>query len=76
MKDLLRYLIEAIVDDREAISISEVDGEKTTIYEIKVADADVGKLIGKKGRTINAIRTVVKAATSKGSKKVMVEVLQ
>ncbi|PLX18540.1 MAG: RNA-binding protein [Candidatus Muiribacterium halophilum] len=76
MKDLLRYLIEAIVDDNEAISINEVDGEKTMIFEVKVADADVGKLIGKKGRTINAIRTVVKAATSKGSKKVMVEVLQ
>ena len=76
MKELLKYLIEAIVDDNEAISINEVDGEKTTIFEVKVADADVGKLIGKKGRTINAIRTVVKAATSKGSKKVMVEVLQ
>lgn len=76
MKDLIRYMIEAVVDEKEDININEVDGEKTKIYEVKVSDADVGKLIGKKGRTINAIRTITKAATSRQDKKVMVEVLQ
>lgn len=76
MKDLLKYMIEAVVDTKEDININEVDGEKTTIFEVKVSENDVGKLIGKRGRTINAIRTIAKAATSKEDKKVMVEVLQ
>ncbi|MGM0608632.1 MAG: KH domain-containing protein [Candidatus Muiribacteriota bacterium] len=76
MQELLKYMIEAVVDDKEGIKIKEIDGEKTTIYEVKVAEEDVGKLIGKKGRTINAIRTITKAATTKDNKKVMVEVLQ
>ncbi|MFA5478629.1 MAG: KH domain-containing protein [Candidatus Muiribacteriota bacterium] len=76
MKDLLRYMIEAIVDEKEEIHIKEVDGEKTTIYEVKVSENDVGKIIGKKGRTINAIRTIAKATANKDNKKVMVEVLQ
>ncbi|MCK9223660.1 MAG: KH domain-containing protein [Candidatus Muirbacterium halophilum] len=76
MKNLLRYIIEAVVDEKEDININEVDGEKTTIFEVKVSDSDVGKLIGKKGRTINAIRTITKAAQNKQDKKVMVEVLQ
>lgn len=76
MKELLRYMIEAVVDTKEDININEVDGEKTTIFEVKVSDSDVGKLIGKRGRTINAIRTITKAAQNKQEKKVMVEVLQ
>jgi len=76
VKNLLRYIIEAVVDEKEDININEVDGEKTTIFEVKVSDSDVGKLIGKKGRTINAIRTITKAAQNKQDKKVMVEVLQ
>jgi predicted RNA-binding protein YlqC (UPF0109 family) len=69
-------MIEAVVDTKEDININEVDGEKTTIFEVKVSDSDVGKLIGKRGRTINAIRTITKAAQNKQEKKVMVEVLQ
>jgi hypothetical protein len=76
MKELLKYIIEGIVENSDKIEINEVDGEKTVIYEIKVDDPDVGKLIGKRGRTINAIRTIAKAVKNKENKKVLIEVLQ
>ena len=75
MKDLLELLIKSIVDLPDQISISEVEGEKAVIYEIKVAESDIGKVIGKHGRIINAIRTIVRAAAVKEGKKVSIELL-
>ncbi len=77
MKDLLMFLTKAIVDLPDQVIVSEVEGEKTVIYEIKVAESDKGKVIGKHGRIINAIRTIVRAAGVKdGNKKVQVELLE
>ena len=76
MKELLSQLVTALVDHPEDVNISEINGEKTVVYELKVHPEDVGKVIGKKGRTINAIRTVMKAITVKDEKKVMLELLQ
>ncbi len=75
MKDLLSFLIKSIVDLPDEVTIAEVEGEKAVVYEIKVAESDVGKVIGKHGRIINAIRTIVRAAAVKDGKKVSIELL-
>ncbi|MDD5091983.1 MAG: KH domain-containing protein [Candidatus Wallbacteria bacterium] len=76
MEDLLRYMVKSLVDNPDQVEIKKVEGEKTIILELKVAEGDVGKVIGKHGKTINAIRTIVKSSINKESKKVMVEILQ
>jgi predicted RNA-binding protein YlqC (UPF0109 family) len=76
MKDLVEMIIKKLVDYPEEILITEVEGEKTVIYELKVNDSDVGKIIGKRGNTINAIRTLLRAVVTKEGKKVMLEILQ
>ena len=75
MKELLEYLVKAIVDVPEEVSVMEVEGEKAVVYEIKVNVSDVGKVIGKHGRIINAIRTIVRAAAVKEGKKVSIELI-
>ncbi len=62
MKDLIEYLVKALVDDPEQVSITETEGPESTTYEIRVASADLGKVIGKQGKIANALRTVAKAA--------------
>lgn len=76
MKDLVEYIAKAIVDHPEEVEVKEVEGEKSVIIELKVADADMGKVIGKQGRIANAIRTVVKAAATRDGKRVIVEIIQ
>ncbi len=75
MKDLLELLIKSIVDSPEDIRITEAEMEKTIVYEIRVNPNDVGKVIGKHGRIINAIRTIIRSATTKDGKKVTIELL-
>ena len=75
MKELLYYIVKAIVDVPEEVSVLEVEGEKAVVLEIKVAASDVGKVIGKHGRIINAIRTLVRAAAVKEGKKVSIELI-
>ena len=74
MKELVKYIVDQLVDDKSAVCIqSEVDGEVETIT-IKVAENDIGKVIGKQGRIAKAIRAVVKAAAAKEDKKVIVDI--
>ncbi len=73
--ELLEYLVCHLVDEPDAVSISEVPGRRLTVYEITVADRDRGKVIGKQGRIANAIRTVAKAAASQGNLHVAVEIV-
>jgi len=73
MKEVLTTIIESLVDDKESISIKEVEGEKNTIYEVKVADSDMGKVIGKEGRIAQSIRLIMKALAAKQNKKVSIE---
>ena len=75
MKELLELLTKSIVDSPDDVSIKEIEGEKAVVYEIKVEADDVGKVIGKHGRIINAIRTIVRAAAVKEGKKVSIELL-
>ena len=76
MKELVEVIAKALVDDPESVTVNERTEKKTTILEVRVADSDMGKVIGKQGRIAKAIRTVVKAASSKSSKKVIVDILQ
>ena len=73
MKEALEAIIRAIVSDQEAVTIKEVEGEKSIILEVKVAEGDMGKVIGREGRIAKAIRVVMKAVASKEQKRVSVE---
>ncbi|MCQ2979564.1 MAG: KH domain-containing protein [Clostridia bacterium] len=75
MKELLHFMVSSLVDNKDAVSIKQVDGEKSIVLEVKVADEDKGKVIGKGGKTAQAIRTVVKGIAAKENKKVIIEII-
>ena len=75
MKTLVEYIVKALVDDPDQIMIAERTGRNTTIIELAVAKEDIGKVIGKDGRTINAIRTILNAAGASQKKRVVLEVM-
>ena len=74
-KDLVEYIVKSLVDDPSAVKIAVVEGEKSTILELRVAESDIGKVIGKHGRIAKAIRTVLQAATAKGGRHTVLEIL-
>ncbi|MDR3170047.1 MAG: KH domain-containing protein [Treponema sp.] len=74
-KDLVEYIVKSLVDDPGAVVVNVVEGEKSTILELKVASDDIGKVIGKHGRIAKAIRTVLLAATAKSGKHTVLEIL-
>jgi predicted RNA-binding protein YlqC (UPF0109 family) len=76
MKELLEIIAKALVDNPDEVIVNEVQGEQSIILELRVADSDMGKVIGKQGRIAKAIRTVIKAAAVKEKKKVVVEIIQ
>ena len=69
MKELVSYIAEALVDESSHIEINEIEGNQTNIIELKVAKEDIGKVIGRQGRTADAIRTILNCAAAKNSKK-------
>jgi len=73
MKDSLEAIITSLVNDPSEVSINQVDGEKSIVFEVKVANSDMGKVIGREGRIAKAIRTIMKAQAAKEGKKVTVE---
>lgn len=73
MKEVLEIMIKNLVDNAEAVSIKELNGEKSVVYEVKVVDDDMGKVIGKQGRVARAIRSIMKSIASKEDKKVTIE---
>ena len=73
MKEVLELMIKNLVDDAEAVSIKELNGEKSIVYEVKVSEDDMGKVIGKQGRVARAIRAIMKSIASKENKKVTIE---
>lgn len=76
MKDLLLYIAKSLVDRPESVNVVEVEGEKTTVLELRVASEDLGKIIGKQGRTAKAIRILLSAAATKMKKRVVLEILE
>ena len=73
MKETLELIINSLVNDKEAVSINEIDGEKAVIFEVKVAENDMGKVIGKEGRIAKAIRTIMKSLAAKEEKRITIE---
>lgn len=76
MKELVEIIAKALVDSPEQVSVTQVEDDNVITLELRVAQADMGKVIGKQGRIAKSIRNVVKAAASKQDKKVMVEIVQ
>ncbi|NCC66157.1 MAG: KH domain-containing protein [Spirochaetia bacterium] len=74
-KDLVEYIVKSLVDIPDEVSINVIEGEKSTILELKVASEDVGKVIGKQGRIAKAIRTILSASATKGGKRAVLEIL-
>ena len=74
-KEFLLYIIKALVDEPEAVEINVVEGEKSTIFELKVAQSDIGKVIGKSGRIAKAIRTILNAAIARSGKRISLDIL-
>jgi uncharacterized protein len=75
MTDLLEFLTRALVEDPDAVSVEELEEDGDLVYEITVADEDLGRVIGKGGRVANAIRTVAKAAAVRMERRVIVDIL-
>lgn len=76
MKDLLELIAKALVDEPNEVEVKEIEGEQTTVLELKVAREDLGKVIGKQGRTARSIRTILIAAGMKLRKRVVLEILE
>jgi len=73
MKEVLETIIATLVSDKDSIKINQIDGEQSIIFEVKVAESDMGKIIGKQGVIAKSIRTIMKAVASKENKRVSVE---
>jgi len=76
MKDLITYVAKALVDSPEQVSVEEVEGNQTSVLELKVAKEDLGKVIGKQGRTARAMRTILSAASAKIKKHTVLEIIE
>ena len=76
MKELIEYIAKSLVDQPDAVKVAEVEGERTSVIELSVAKEDMGKVIGKQGRTAIAIRTLLSAASTKQKKRTLLEIIE
>lgn len=76
MKDLITRMAQALVDNPDQVQVTEVEGNHTTVLELKVAKEDLGKIIGKEGRNARALRTILGAASAKLKKRTMLEIIE
>ncbi len=76
MKDLIKYIAQALVDKPDEVAVSEVVGEQTSVIELRVAKEDLGKVIGKQGKTAKAMRTILSASSSKLHKRSVLEIIE
>ncbi len=76
MKAFVEYVVKSLVDFPDQVDVREVDGDRSLVYELRLNQADVGKVIGKQGRTIQALRTLVNGASVKQGKRAMVEIIE
>jgi len=74
-KELVEYIAKSLVDNPSGVMVNVIEGEKSTILELKVSDGDIGKVIGKHGRIAKAMRTILSAAATKKDKRVVLEIL-
>jgi predicted RNA-binding protein YlqC (UPF0109 family) len=76
MKDLITYIAKALVDNPDQVLVSEIEGNQTSVLELQVAKEDLGKVIGKQGRTARAMRTILSAASAKIKKRSVLEIIE
>jgi predicted RNA-binding protein YlqC (UPF0109 family) len=76
MKELIKYIAKSLVDSPDQVEVSEVLGEQTSVIELRVAKEDLGKVIGKQGRTAKAMRTILSAASTKMRKRAVLEIIE
>ena len=76
MKDLIKYIAQSLVDSPDLVVVSEILGEQTSVIELRVAKEDLGKVIGKQGRTAKAMRTILSAASTKVRKRAVLEIIE
>jgi uncharacterized protein len=76
MKDTVEMIVKSLVDDVEAVDVREVDGGNTIRIEVRVAESDMGKLIGRQGRTVRALRSVLHAASMKANRRFILEIIE
>lgn len=76
MRDLIHYIAKALVDNPDQVAVNEVEGNQTSVLELKVAKEDLGKVIGKQGRTARAMRTILSAASAKIRKRTVLEIIE
>ena len=76
VKELIQHIAQSMVDNPGEVSVSEIQGNQTTVLELKVAKTDLGKVIGKQGRTAHSIRTILNAAAAKTKKRVVLEIIE
>ncbi len=76
LKELIEYIAKALVDNPDQVKVSEIEGEKTSVIELNVSKEDLGKVIGKQGRTARAMRTILSAASTKVKKRAVLEIIE
>ncbi|MGC9333292.1 MAG: KH domain-containing protein [Anaerolineae bacterium] len=75
LKELIEYMAKALVDDPDQVQVEEIEGTSATIYELRVASEDMGRVIGKQGRVANAMRTLLRAAAARQGRRVTLEIV-
>ena len=76
MKELIKYIAQALTDYPDQVEVREVEGERTSVIELRVAQSDLGKVIGKQGKTARAMRTILSAASAKLKKRSVLEIIE
>jgi uncharacterized protein len=76
MKDLVEFVAKALVDEPDAVDVTLIEGDNSTVIELRVAEDDLGKVIGKQGRTAKAMRTILSAASAKEQRRVVLEIVE
>jgi predicted RNA-binding protein YlqC (UPF0109 family) len=76
MKELIKFIAQSLVDNPDEVQVTEIQGEQTSVIELKVAKEDLGKVIGKQGRTARAMRTILSAASTKIRKRAVLEIIE
>jgi len=76
LKELIEFIAKALVDSPDQVKVSEIEGEKTSVIELSVSKEDLGKVIGKQGRTARAMRTILSAASTKVRKRAVLEIIE
>ncbi|PID78112.1 MAG: RNA-binding protein [Deltaproteobacteria bacterium] len=76
MKELIEYIAKSLVDEPDQVAVNEIEGNQTSVLELKVAKEDLGKVIGKQGRTARAMRTILSSASARYKKKIVLEIIE